>query len=113
MLNTEDYLNRQDACSFNMDRDGDGFLLNINDWTEELMYQMAKEDDFEITDEIKQYILKAREMFSQSGTVPAMRDFAKEFGMDRKASKLYDIFKSGPMKKIAKYGGLPKPTGCV
>ena len=87
-----------------MDRDGDGFLLNINDWTEELMYQMAKEDDFEITDEIKEYILKAREMFSQSGTVPAMRDFAKEFGMDRKASKLYDIFKSGPMKKIAKYG---------
>ena len=52
-------------------------------------------------------------MFSQSGTVPAMRDFAKEFGMDRKATKLYDTFKSGPMKKIAKYGGLPKPTGCV
>ena len=43
----------------------------------------------------------------------AVRIFAKEFGMDRKASKLYDVFKSGPMKKIAKYGGLPKPTGCV
>ena len=111
----EAYQNPLDACRSEviMDRDGDGFLLNINDWTEELMYQMAKEDDFEITEEIKEYILKAREMFSQSGTVPAMRDFAKEFGMDRKATKLYDIFKSGPMKKIAKYGGLPKPTGCV
>ena len=109
----EDYLNLLDACSTNMERDGDGFLLNINDWSEDLMYQMAKEDDFEITDEIKEYILKAREMFSQSGTVPAMRDFAKEFGMDRKATKLYEVFKSGPMKKIAKYGGLPKPTGCV
>ena len=109
----EGYQNRQDVCSKCMERDGDGFLLNINDWTEDLMYQMAKEDDFEITDEIKEYILKAREMFSQSGTVPAMRDFAKEFGMDRKASKLYEVFESGPMKKIAKYGGLPKPTGCV
>jgi tRNA 2-thiouridine synthesizing protein E len=52
-------------------------------------------------------------MFNQTGTVPAVRTFAKEFGMDRKATKLYEVFESGPMKKIAKYGGLPKPTGCV
>ncbi|MBC8399555.1 MAG: TusE/DsrC/DsvC family sulfur relay protein, partial [Flavobacteriales bacterium] len=31
----------------------------------------------------------------------------------RKAKELYEVFESGPMKKIAKYGGLPKPTGCV
>jgi tRNA 2-thiouridine synthesizing protein E len=74
---------------------------------------MAEEDDFVITDEIKTYIDKAREMYNETGTVPAVRNFAKEFGMDRKASKLYEVFKSGPMKKIAKYGGLPKPTGCV
>jgi|TARA_R100000234_G_scaffold92866_1_gene61108 tRNA 2-thiouridine synthesizing protein E len=74
---------------------------------------MAQEDDFVITDEIKTYIDKAREMYNATGTVPAVRNFAKEFGMDRKASKLYEVFKSGPMKKIAKYGGLPKPTGCV
>ena len=77
-----------------LNRDGDGFLVNTNDWSEEVMNQMASEDDFEITEEIKTYIEKAREM-------------------DRKASKLYDVYKSGPMKKIAKYGGLPKPTGCV
>ena len=88
-----------------LNRDGDG--------SEEVMYEMAKSDDMEITEEIKTYINKAREMFNATGTVPAVRIFAKEFGMDRKASKLYDVFKSGPMKKIAKYGGLPKPTGCV
>tara|TARA_B110000008_G_scaffold276557_1_gene316048 strand:- start:406 stop:702 length:297 start_codon:yes stop_codon:yes gene_type:complete len=96
-----------------LNRDGDGFLVNTGDWSEEVMYQMAKLDGMEITDEIKMYIDKAREMFNETGTVPAVRNFAKEFGMDRKASKLYDVFKSGPMKKIAKYGGLPKPTGCV
>ena len=96
-----------------MNRDGDGFLINTSDWSEEVMYEMAKSDDMEITEEIKTYINKAREMFNATGTVPAVRIFAKEFGMDRKASKLYDVFKSGPMKKIAKYGGLPKPTGCV
>ena len=74
---------------------------------------MADADGFVITDEIKTYINKARDMFNQTGTVPAVRTFAKEFGMDRKATKLYEVFESGPMKKIAKYCGLPKPTGCV
>lgn len=96
-----------------LNRDGDGFLVDFNDWTEDIMFEMAKEDDFEITDEIRTYIMTAREMFNATGTVPAVRVFAKEFGMDRKASKLYEVFQSGPMKKIAKYGGLPKPSGCV
>ena len=35
-------------------------------------------------------------MYNETGTVLAtVRIFAKEFGMDRKASKLYDVFKSG------------------
>ncbi len=96
-----------------MERDADGFLLNTSDWSLEIMEEMAKSDGFQITDQIKTYIMKAREMYSKTGTVPAVRVFAKEFGMDRKAKELYDVFESGPMKKIAKYGGLPKPTGCV
>ena len=96
-----------------LERDGDGFLINMNEWSEEVMYEMAKEDGFEITEEIKNYIMKAREMYDKTGTVPPIRVFAKEFGMDRKAKRLYEVFESGPMKKIAKYGGLPKPTGCV
>ena len=66
-----------------LNRDGDGFLINTGDWSEEVMHQMADADGFEITDEIKTYIDKAREMYSKSGTVPAVRIFAKEFGMDR------------------------------
>ena len=65
-----------------LNRDGDGFLINTNDWSEEVMQQMATEDNFEINEEIKTYIDKAREMFNATGTVPAVRIFAKEFGMD-------------------------------
>ena len=28
----------------NLNRDGDGFLVNIDDWSEEVMYQMAESD---------------------------------------------------------------------
>ena len=67
-----------------LNRDGDVFLINIDDWSEEVMYQMAESDSFEITDEIKTYIDKAREMYGETGTVPAVRNFAKEFGMEFK-----------------------------
>ena len=85
-----------------LNRDGDGFLVNTNDWSEEVMNQMAEEDDFVITDEIKTYIDKAREMYNATGTVPAVRNFAKEFGMDRKASKLYEVFESRSNEKDCK-----------
>jgi len=96
-----------------LERDGDGFLKDPSVWTKEVMYEMAFEDRFCITVDVEKYIDKAREMYEAEGTVPAVRKFAKEFGMDRKAKELYEVFESGPMKKIAKYAGLPRPTGCV
>ena len=97
----------------NVERDSDGFLVDMTTWTPEVMQAMADEDGFELTEDRVKYILAAKAMFEENGTVPAIRTFAKHFGMDRKAKELYDIFESGPMKKIAKYGGATKPTGCV
>ena len=93
---------------------GNGYLVDPSIWTEEVMYELARLDDnFELTDEHVQYILSAREVFSETQAVPPIREFAKMHGMDRKAQKLYDLFPRGPMKMITKYGGLPQPTGCV
>ena len=36
-----------------LNRDGDGFLINTSDWSEEVMQQMAEEDNFVVTEEIK------------------------------------------------------------
>ena len=96
-----------------MQTDGDGFLLNRDEWSEEVMVEISKQDGFELSDEHIKYILSARDVFDQEGTVPALRVFAKLHGMDRKAGPLNELFGGGPMKKIAKFGGLPKPTGCV
>lgn len=93
--------------------DGDGFLLNREDWNDDVMRQLAEDDGLTLNDEHIKYIMAAREMFTETGTVPSIRNFAKHFGMDRKAKDLYALFESGPMKRIAKYGAMPKPTGCV
>ena len=50
-------------------------------------------------------------MYDADGVVPPIRIFSKKMGVTTK--DLYDIFKKGPMKLICKWGGLPKPTGCV
>ena len=96
-----------------MNRDGDGFLVDMNEWTVDVMFQMALADNVELTEEMVGHIELAREMYEESSMVPRIKDFGKALGYDRKAKPLYDAWKSGPMKQIAKYGGLPKPTGCV
>ena len=93
--------------------DGDGFLINRDDWNEEVMYELARQDGVELTDELVGYISKTREMYESEGTVPPLRTFSKETGGDRKGTHLNKAFNGAPMKKIAKWGGLPKPTGCV
>ena len=93
--------------------DGDGFLLDMYAWNQHFMYDSAKADGVTLTDEMVQYIFSARDYYAENQVVPPIREFAKMHGMDRKAQKLYDLFETGPMKRIAKYGGLPKPTGCV
>jgi tRNA 2-thiouridine synthesizing protein E len=94
-----------------LELDGEGFLVNRDDWTEEVAAHMATLDGYEFTDEMLELIRSARAMYDENGVVPPIRKFSKQVGVDSK--KLYDIFKKGPMKLICKWGALPKPTGCV
>jgi tRNA 2-thiouridine synthesizing protein E len=43
--------------------------------------------------------------------VPPIRKFAKY--LDEEQNSVFKLWMTGPMKPITKYGGLPKPTGCV
>jgi TusE/DsrC/DsvC family sulfur relay protein len=91
--------------------DGEGFLVNRDDWSEEVAGWLAQQDGFEMTDQIMDLIKQARGMYDADGVVPPIRKFSKAVGVDSK--QLYSIFKKGPMKLICKWGALPKPTGCV
>ena len=92
-------------------RDGDGYLTNMNDWTPEIAHAMAKEDGIELDDVRWEQIIKAREYYEEHSVVPPIRKFAKYLGADKK--DMFELWMTGPMKPITKYGGLPKPTGCV
>jgi TusE/DsrC/DsvC family sulfur relay protein len=91
--------------------DGEGFLVNRDDWNEQIATELAESDEFEMNDQVMDFIRAARGMYDDDGVVPPIRIFAKKQGVSTK--ELYNIFKKGPMKLICKWGGLPKPTGCV
>lgn len=92
-------------------RDGDGYLVDMSLWTPEFGRAMAEADGV-VLDEVKwNQILKAREYYEEYGVVPPIRKFAKYLDADQK--EMFKMWMTGPMKPITKYGGLPKPTGCV
>ena len=93
------------------ERDGDGYLLDMNIWSPEIGQAMAEADGIKIDDEKWEQILKAREYYEEYSVVPPIRKFAKYMGANQK--DMFKMWMTGPMKPITKYGGLPKPTGCV
>jgi len=93
--------------------DAEGFLVDRDDWSREIMAAIAEDAGIDLTDEIIGYVETARTMFEEDQTVPPIRKFSKATGGDRKGTHLNEIFHGAPMKKIARLGGLPKPTGCV
>ncbi len=93
------------------ERDGDGYLADMSKWTPEIGKAMADADGYELDDAKWEQVMKAREYFEEYGSVPPIRKFAKYIEADQKA--MFQMWMTGPMKPISKYGGLPKPTGCV
>jgi len=98
--------------------DEEGFLLKIDDWTEEIAIAMAAEDDIELSSEHWEVINFLREYFEEYEFAPAVRiltkSIAKKLGNDKGNSRyLYSLFPYGPAKQGCRFAGLPKPTGCV
>ena len=78
--------------------DNEGFLLNRDDWNEQIAVELAHTDDFEMTEQVMSLIRDARTMYDEDGVVPPIRIFAKKQKVSTK--DLYDIFKKGPMTPI-------------
>ena len=95
-----------------LELDADGHLANLNDWSEDLARQVAKEEGIpELAEDHWKVIHFMRKVFQEDGDAPSIRRLTKESGVDTKT--LYKLFPKGPAKKAAKIAGLPKPKGCI
>ena len=63
-----------------IERDGDGYLTDMNYWSPEIGKQMAEADGVELDEAKWQQIIKAREYYDEFSVVPPIRKFAKHIG---------------------------------
>ena len=94
------------------DVEEDGFLLDFNQFTEEWLEIVMKEEGIaELNDEHKLVIDVLQDYYRKNGIAPMVRVLSKLTKF--KLKHIYELFPSGPGKGACKMAGLPKPTGCV
>ena len=92
--------------------DGEGFLQQPEQWTEEIGAEIAREAGIApLTDRHWAVIRFMRARYLATGQAPSIRTLGKESGVTTK--ELYQLFPKGPAKLAAKIGGIPKPHGCI
>ncbi len=92
--------------------DEDGFIVNLEEWNEDVARYLAKEEGIdELSEDHWKLINYLKGYFAEYGIAPMVRKMTKESGYSLK--EIYDLFPSGPAKGACKVAGLPKPTGCV
>lgn len=98
--------------------DEEGYLLNPQDYSDQLRDFMAQEMGLTLTDEHIIIINMVRSYYQQFDTTPPMRGLIKllqKEGFEQLASsvKLARLFPDGAAKSAAKLAGLPKPAKCI
>lgn len=101
-----------------IETDEEDYLINLNDWNEEIAKHLANKDELELTENHWEVIRFLREYYDEYQIAPAVRvltkAIGKKLGPEKGNSKyLYELFPYGPAKQACRFAGLPKPTGCV
>ncbi len=98
--------------------DKEGYLLNLEDWSESAALKIALSEGITLTDEHWSVISLLRGVYQEYQHTPITRVFVKimaeQLGKEKGRSiYLMSLFPETPMRKACKIAGLPKPTNCL
>jgi tRNA 2-thiouridine synthesizing protein E len=101
-----------------IETDAEGYLANLDDWSEEIAEYLSGQDNLELTENHWKILNWIRNYYQEFGTAPNLRMMQKllknDVGEELADKKmLFELFPYGPAKQGARYAGMPKPTGCV
>ena len=97
--------------------DQEGYIQNMNDWSEAYVYALAKKESLEVTQEHWDVINFIRDYYEKHRVQAQVRDMIKHFkkawGPERGNNRhLHDIFpKGGPQKQGNRLAGIRKTKG--
>ena len=102
--------------------DKDGYLKELNDWSEDVANALAANEPLELTEAHWEIIRVLQEFYKEFELSPAMRPLIKYVGLKLGPEKGKSIYlmklfgqHSGqsPALVISKLAGLPRPTNCL
>ncbi len=90
----------------------EGFLVNVNDWNEDIAKAMVEAEGLECTDKHMDVINYLREEHVSKGEEPNERTILKAmkdvWGKKPSSKELFKLFPGAPSKQGRKCAGLPK-----
>ena len=98
--------------------DKDGYLVDLNDWSEDVAHALAAQAGIELRPEHWEILTLLRSFYQEFELSPAIRPLIKYTALKLGADKgnslhLNRLFNGTPAKLAAKLAGLPKPTNCL
>lgn len=97
--------------------DDEGYLLDKDEWSEDLMQLIAGHEDLQLTTDHLLVINTVRRYYEEYASTPAIRALItllkKEGHEDFNSIRLAVLFPKGAAKTAAKLAGLPKPVKCI
>lgn len=98
--------------------DQEGYLADLNDWSEPVAEALALQEDLTLEGEHWEILRLLRSFHDEFQLSPATRPLIKytalKLGPDKGNSMhLNRLFKGTPAKLAAKLAGLPKPSNCI
>ncbi|VEI57929.1 sulfurtransferase TusE [Pasteurella multocida] len=101
-----------------IETDAYGYLLDLNQWNEDVAQAIAQLENIELTEAHWEVIYFVRNFYQEYKTSPAIRmlvkAMAQNLGEEKGNSRyLQRLFPDGPAKQATKLAGLPKPAKCL
>jgi len=94
--------------------DEDGFLLDPDDWSEDVARYIAQQTQLELNEDHWRVIYMIRQLYTDTGTVPELRTILKQLkqaiGKEQATRKyIYSLFPYGYGQQGCKIAGMRKP----
>ena len=96
-------------------RDAEGYLINPDDWNQEVANELAKEEGIELNDAYWPILHFMRKYYGERHVAPDVRHLtdylATENQCDKKAAKklIFELFPYGYVKQACKIAGMKRP----
>ncbi len=115
--NTQNYIHYVVVEGKQIPTDQEGYIEDLDDWSEGYTHAIAEKEGLELTDEHWQVIGYIRDYIEEHQTQPQVRDmikyFRKTWGKERGNNRyLHDIFPmGGPQKQGNRLAGIHRTRG--